>query len=398
MSNDYINYTDSRISNKKSKTFLQTNMPLAGGFLKNDDIENDKSYPLTLSFCEESSSVQVNESINPKILFNKYFYKTGSINTLKDHLKSSADKIKLNYNYNKIIDLGCNDFTFLKNFLNQSKLIVGVDPSDVSKKNLTDGIVLDNDFFSYEKSKKLKQEHGEFDVIFSSNNFAHIENIQDYTNGISNLLSKDGVFVCEVHWIGAIINNMQFSFIYHEHLYYYTLKSLQYLLSKYDLHINDIDEIDIHGGSIRIIASKNNIKSKSVDEFLIKEKELGLYNFETYKTFAEKINELKIKNKLFFEVCKKNNKSVIGYGASGQANTIMSFFDITKDDLSYIIDDSPLKHGLFTPKNHIEIKNKDFLLKEKPDYVYVLAYTFFNEIKNRNQEIKSIWVKPILEC
>jgi hypothetical protein len=191
---------------------------------------------------------------------------------------------------------------------------------------------------------------------------------------------------------------MQFSFIYHEHLYYYTLKSLKYLLEKYNLYINDVDEIDIHGGSIRIFASKNNIKNQSVDKFLLKEEQIGLYNFETYKNFAEKINILKKKNKLFFKECKENNKTVVGYGASGQANTIMSFFNITKDDLSDIIDDSPLKHGLLTPQNHIEIKNKDFLLKRNPDYIYVLAYTFFDEIKNKNKELKSTWIKPILEC
>lgn len=398
MTNDYKEYLNSRISDKFSKVFLKTNMPLAGGFLRNEDIENEKIYPLTLSFCEESSSVQVNESINPKILFNNYFYKTGSIQTLKDHLKSTSDKIKINYKHDKIIDLGCNDFTFLKNFLNKSNLIVGVDPSDVSKNNLIDGIELDNDFFNYSKSEEIKNKYGDFDIIFSSNNFAHIENIQNYAKGISNLLSENGTFVCEVHWVGSLIKNMQFSFIYHEHLYYYTLKSLKYLLEKYNLYINDVDEIDIHGGSIRIFASKNNIKNQSVDKFLLKEEQIGLYNFETYKNFAEKINILKKKNKLFFKECKENNKTVVGYGASGQANTIMSFFDITKDDLSGIIDDSPLKHGLLTPQNHIEIKNKDFLLKKNPDYIYVLAYTFFDEIKNKNKELRSTWIKPILEC
>jgi SAM-dependent methyltransferase len=398
MTKDYKEYVNSRISDKFSKVFLKTNMPLAGGFLRNEDIENEKIYPLTLSFCEESSSVQVNESINPKILFNNYFYKTGSIQTLKNHLKLTSDKIKLNYKHDKIIDLGCNDFTFLKNFLNKSDLIVGVDPSNVSKNNLIDGIELDNDFFNYSKSEEIKNKYGDFDIIFSSNNFAHIENIQNYAKGISNLLSENGTFVCEVHWVGSLIKNMQFSFIYHEHLYYYTLKSLKYLLEKYNLYINDVDEIDIHGGSIRIFASKNNIKNQSVDKFLLKEEQIGLYNFETYKNFAEKINILKKKNKLFFKECKENNKTVVGYGASGQANTIMSFFDITKDDLSGIIDDSPLKHGLLTPQNHIEIKNKDFLLKKNPDYIYVLAYTFFDEIKNKNKELKSTWIKPILEC
>jgi len=93
-----------------------------------------------------------------------------------------------------------------------------------------------------------------------------------------------------------------------------------------------------------------------------------------------------------------NNKTIIGYGASGQANTIMSIFDINKDDLLYIVDDSPLKHGLFTPRNHIQIKSRYNIINDKPSYIYVLAYTFFDEIKNKNDNIESTWIKPILKC
>ena len=97
-------------------------------------------------------------------------------------------------------------------------------------------------------------------------------------------------------------------------------------------------------------------------------------------------------------VFKRNNKTIIGYGASGQANTIMSIFEINKDDLLYIVDDSPLKHGLFTPRNHIQIKSKENIINDKPDYIYVLAYTFFDEIKNNNNSIEATWIKPILKC
>jgi len=398
MKKDYTNYKKSRISGKESKMFLHTEMPLAGGFLKRGDIDKDKTYPLTLSFCKESCCVQVNESINPKILFNRYFYKTGAIKTLTNHLSSSAEKIKLRYKHSKIADIGCNDFTFLKNFLGESDTLVGVDPSDISKQNEMTGISLENTFFNSETSDDLINKHGHFDVVFSSNNFAHIEDIQDYTKGIANLLSKNGTFICEVHWLGTIINKTQFSFIYHEHLYYYTLKSLKYLLSKYGLYINDVDEIDIHGGSIRIFASKKEKESKSVRSLLLKEEGMGLYNLSTYKNFAKKIENLKLKSKKFFNECKKENKLVVGYGASGQANTIMSLFDIDKEDLLYIVDDSPLKHGMFTPKNHIEIKDKKNINKDNPDYIYVLAYTFFDEIKNKNKDIKTTWIKPILEC
>lgn len=393
---NYKYYSKSRISDKESKVFLKTKMPLAGGFLCNEEEKlQDSLHPLTLSFCEESCSVQVNESIDPNILFSKYSYKTGAINTLVSHLKNSSDEIKKQINFNKILEVGCNDFTFLKNFINESELIVGVDPSDISKNNAIPEIELVNDFFCFKKSKDIKKQYGLFDTIFSSNNFAHIEDIQDYSRGISNLLKDDGSFVCEVHWVGTIIDKMQFPFIYHEHLYYYTLKSLQFLLKKSGLYVNDVQEIDIHGGSIRIFASKTEQESVNVSMFIEKERSMGLYELNTYKEFSKKIESLKKKSKDFFNKAKKENKNVFGYGASGQANSLMSFFEISNDDLKFIIDDSPIKDGLITPRNHIKIKNRNFLTENTPDYIYVLAYTFLNEIIERNKSIKCEWISAI---
>ena len=392
---DYKVYKRSRISGLTSKPFMNVNLPLAGQFLSEEEVGSESAYPLTLSFCEDSSSIQVNEVIKPEILFKKYFYKTGAINSLVDHLRETSEVIQNKFNYAKIADLGCNDFSFLKNFIGKSDLVLGVDPSDVSFNNLPDGCKLENDFFSKGKSNFIKDKYGEFDVIFSSNNFAHIENIRDYVEGIFNLLSDDGVFVCEVHWAGSIIQNMQFCFIYHEHMYYHTLKALNYLLADYGLYINDVDEINIHGGSIRLYASKKPNRSEKVDAFLKKEDDLGLYKFETYEKFSLKINNLKQRSKDFFVEQKALGNKVFGYGASGQANTLMNIFEVTKDDLDFIIDDSPLKENLFTPINNIQIKNKEFLHQEQPDSVYILAYTFAKEIKNKNKNLNCLWKIPV---
>jgi len=392
---DYKKYKKSRLSGLTSKPFMEVNLPLAGQFLKEEEVGNESSYPLTLSFCEQSSSVQVNEVINPDILFKKYFYKTGAISTLVNHFKETSKIIFDNFKCSKIVDLGCNDFSFLKNFIGKSDFILGVDPSDVSLNNCPNGCKLENDFFSKEKSDLIKDKHGQFDVVFSSNNFAHIENIRDYTEGISSLLTDDGVFVCEVHWAGTIINNMQFCFIYHEHMYYHTLKALNYLLNDYGLYINDVDEIDIHGGSIRFFASKKQNPSKKVTAFLKKEMHLGLYDLQTYKEFSLKINNLKEQSKEFFSEQKKIGNRVFGYGASGQANTLMNIFEINKNDLDFIIDDSPLKENLFTPISNIQIKNREFLNYEKPDSIYILAYTFSEEIINKNKNLNCLWKTPI---
>jgi hypothetical protein len=394
-SSNYTYYSKSRISNEESIVFFSANLPLAGEFLTKDQRGLESTYPLTLSFCPKSTSVQVNEVVHPKKLFSNYFYKTGDIKTLVDHLANSSEEIKNKFSYSKIMDVGCNDFSFLRNFIGYSDLIVGVDPSNISKINQPNECNLENDFFTFKNSQTIKEKYGEFDLIFSSNNFAHIENLQDYTKGIANLLSSTGSFVCEIHWVGTMLEKMQFPFIYHEHMYYHTLKALIFLLNQHGLYINDVQEINIHGGSIRFFASKENKQNVTVQNFLQKEEKLGLYDIETYHNFANKIQLLKENSRKFFNKAKQDNKKIYAYGASGQGNTLMSIFEITKEDILYIIDDSPIKNGLFSPKNHIEIKDKKFLETNTPDFIYLLAYTFEKEIKLKNLNINTEWILPI---
>lgn len=392
---DYKTHERSRISGGESVPFFSTCLPLAGEFLKKEQIGTEGIYPLTLSFCPISSSIQVNEVVCEKKLFKNYFYKTGAIKTLVDHFYKTSDILKKRFSPVKILELGCNDFSFLKNFIGYSNLIIGIDPSDISLKNRPEGCVLENSFFNLNKSEEIKEKYGSFDLIFSSNNFAHIEDIKNYAMGIELLLNEEGVFVGEVHWVGSLIKNMQFSFIYHEHMYYHTLKAIIFLLKEVGLEVFDVERINTHGGSIRFFAKRGKEESERVKKFLEMESVLGLYDLQTYQNFSNDILALKESSKEFFKLAKENRKKVYGYGASGQANTLMSIFEISKEDMPIIIDDSPLKHGLYTPRNHILIENKDFLLKNPPDYIYLLAYTFEKEIRQKNKGINSEWMLPV---
>lgn len=374
--------------------FLKTELPLAGNFLSKDKIGTDTSYPFSLSFDDETLLVEVVEKIDPNIIFKNYFYKTGSIKTLSNHLKNTAKIIKNRDVPLKICDIGCNDFTFLKEFTDSSETVLGVDPSDVSKKFKPDNIDLVNDFFNYDQSKKIKEKYGEFDIIFSSNNFAHINEIDDYANGVANLIKDDGKIVIEVHWLKTLIKNFQIGFLYHEHVYYYSLKALNNLLSKSGLYVNSVDKIDIHGGSIRVFCSKQNYQDESVDSMFKEEADFGLYSLDVFKKFFKKIEKLKKETRSFFESIKKGDKKVYGYGASGQANTLMTLMGINSEDLEYIIDDSPLKSEKFTPNNYIQIRNGNFFIENPPDVVYIMAYTFQKEIKQNNKWFKGEWVHP----
>lgn len=396
----YKLYDHCRISGSKELVeFLNFNTALAGGFHKSEtSCSSEEKFPLTLSYCPTSNLVQVNEVINPEILFSEYFYKTGTINTLVNHFNLLAENVQKKLSPKAILEIGCNDFTFLKNFIDLKTTVVGVDPSDISKNNVPEGAVLYNDFFTYQKSTSILKDYGRFDVIFSSNSFAHIEDIKDVVRGIKNLLSENGVLIIEVHWLGSLIKNLQFPFIYHEHMYYYSLSALQFLLNQYNITIFDVENIDTHGGSIRIHAShfeSNHELTHNVETLIEIEKSSGLYETKTFLDFGAKIEKAKEETLDLFSKIKKEDKVIVGYGASGQANSLMAVYGITRDHISYIVDDSPIKIGCFTPNNCIPIVGSKTLLERPPDYVFCLAYTFINEIIERNKELSVKWIVPL---
>lgn len=399
---NFKRYDTCRISGSHNLIhFFKFETALAGGFLKSESQFKDEIiYPLTLSYCPESYLVQVNEVIDGDVLFSEYFYKTGTIKTLVDHFSTFSQTILNEFSDKQsILEIGCNDFTFLKNFASSAfTKVIGVDPSDISKNNEIDDISLYNTFFSTSLAKQIKNEHGKIDLITTSNSFAHIEDIQNVTEGIKDLLSSDGSLIIEVHWLGSLIRNLQFPFIYHEHMYYYSLRSLSYLLNKYGLEVYKVEHIAIHGGSVRFFCGHTNehIIHESVEALEKEELELSLYSTTTYLDFTSKVDQIKNTTMKFIEGVVGEGKKIYGYGASGQANTLMAYYGIEKKHIAKIIDDSPLKIGCFTPKNHLPIVAADILKEDPPEYIFCFAYTFFKEISQKTKT-DAAWIIPLPE-
>jgi len=392
-----------RISNKNTKSFLSFSMPLAGSFLVSSTDPNEY-FPLTMEFCEDSGLVQVAEDISPEKLFSKYMYKTGTIQTLVDHFKQSAKLIYNNFTFDTIIEIGCNDLTFLKNFIDQNKNIIGIDPSDIARKAALEKgnntIALLNTFFNDKIANSIADRYHNTNIIYSSNCFAHISDIKNVTLGVKKLLTDDqSVFICEVHWLGSIIKNLQFPFIYHEHIFYYSLKSLSYLLDMFDIDIYKIEHIPTHGGSIRYYCCNRDARpiENSVFELIQEELDLGLYSFDTFDNFGKKVLQLGKSVKEILIDLKNQGKKIVAYGASGQANTLLSVYDIDSSLVPFIIDDSPLKINKYTSSGLIPIKSSKFLYEHQPDYILCLAYTFFNEIYNKHSSLNCKWIIPLPE-
>src|SRR3989338_357789 len=222
-------------------------------------LHEQPSYPAQVLYCEKCHLVQLGLIVNPKILFPpEYPYTSSTTKILRENFAELYNECKTIVDLDKndlIIDIGSNDGNLLSNFKDNHR-VLGVTPEDIGKIAIERGIPTIIDFFQKDVFEKIKKEYGKAKIITATNVFAHIENINEIVELIHELLEKDGVFISESHYLMSLIEALQYDTIYHEHLRYYSLHSLNYLLEKHGFEVIHAKRIPTHGGSIRVYAAR----------------------------------------------------------------------------------------------------------------------------------------------
>ena len=366
---------------KKFKRVLKLGkQPLSGFFYKNKKY-NLKNYSLDLYECQSCRLVQLkNNFISEDLFGEKYGYETSVSNTMVSHLnekKTRFIKNKFIEKKSKILDIGCNDGTFL-NLFNKSFDLYGIDPTAIKfQKYYKKNIKLVTEYFSKANLFKFFKNEIKFDLITSFAIFYDINNPNKFCNDISNLLKDSGVWVCEISYLPLMLKNLTFDQICHEHLTYYTLTVFEKIIKKSGLRILDFRLNEINGGSIEIIVCKNNSKHKSKIQKIrkIKKEELKI-NEISYINFQKRVEDTK-KNLTKFLL---KNKNTIGYGASTKGNIILNYCNINKNILRYICDENSKKLNKFTPGTNIKIISKAKMRKMRPKNLLVLIWPFRKEV------------------
>ena len=269
-------------------------MYLTGVFVNKDQTLPIKS-PLKLLFCNECKYLQIDKSVNPNLMYKKYWYRSGTNNTMQSHLKVICDEISNKINLDNdsfILDIGCNDGTLLSNY--NSKNLFGFDPSNAILEINNPDITKINDYFSIKKINNLNLKN-KFKVITSISMFYDVENPNSFVNDVYEALDENGIWVVEMNYTKNIIKKLGFDMISHEHIGYYTIISFQNLVNNHNLYINDIFFNEMNGGSVRFFCSKNNISNKKILDLINDEKLNGLDKPEVYIDLMKEINELKNK-------------------------------------------------------------------------------------------------------
>ena len=367
--------------------------PLANNLIKNKKTKFDK-YPLELNFCSDCYNVQLSVSVDPKKMFSNYYYLSSTSKSFRSHFEHAAKKYVKEFKLNKqsqIIDIGSNDGVGLYPFKELGiKNLLGIEPAkNLCKISNKKGIKTLNDFLNFKSLKKIKNKA---DLILASNVFAHSDDLKEMGECILKLLSKNGTAIIEVQYLLRTLKDLTFDNIYHEHYNYWSLTSIKNFFDNLGGKIYKAEEINTHGGSLRVYVSKNLNKKldKSVTKLLRIEQNYGIKKFSTYKVFANKI--LKIKKNVLNNIknLKNETNSIIGYGAPAKATTALNFFGIS-EEIDFIIEDNKLKHNKYVPGVNIPIYSKD-KIKNNKSPILVLAWNFFREIKKNNKDLTNRFI------
>ena len=376
--------------NKKIK-FLDLGMqPLANSYIKKNEINlKEKKYRLVVCFDNKTKSVYINKSFSSKVMFdNKYPYRSSMSKTMKNSFKIFANKIKKYFKPKKILEIGSNDGVFLKNF--DKKKTIGIEPcSNVAKITKKIGIKTYDKYWNDKLANEILKRHGSIDFIYSANTISHIKNLNNVFFSINKVLSNKGVLVIEEPSLLECLKKNTYDQFYNEHLYVFSYLGLSNLLKKHKLQIYKIEKTDTHGGSNRYFIKKNNYNLKS-HRSVFKSKEIemayGMNNIRVYNKFANRVKKSKQKLVDIFKNIKKNNKSIIGYGATAKSTTILNYCNIDFKYIDYFFDTTKDKQLKYTPGTKIFIKKYKKNIDKKIDYIFLGAWNFKKEILNKEKK------------
>jgi len=373
---------------EKAVEFLNLGQqPLANKYPTQEQILKEDFFPLQVFFCHNCKNVQLGTMVSRARMFEDYYYLSSVNPGLVRHFNAFAKQLaKAKF----VVDIGSNDGILLKPLKELGVKAIGVEPSiNVSKIANEQGLTTLVSFFNTDSVEKIKKEWERPDVVITSSVFTHLDNPHQFIEDVKNLMTDDGAFIIEVEYIGNFLRDVQFERFYLDRIFYYSLTSLKNLFEMHGMKLADVENIEPHGGSIRVTAIKNtNARSASPAVLRQLEKEKAELTPATLAEFAQKTNEYLAAFRRKLEEYKKAGLKVAGYGAPARVATICNYGKIGPSLIEFIIDDSPLKQNRFSPGTHIPIFPKTHLENVHPDVLVVFAYEYFSDIKaktsNRN--------------
>jgi C-methyltransferase C-terminal domain/Putative zinc binding domain/Methyltransferase domain len=367
---------------------------LVNDFLKPEDVAGYKiSLPLRVVLCPDCSLVQLAKTVDPKILYSHYAYVTSTSKTMDTHLNKMMTHLLSTARLgsgSKVLEIASNTGVFLKKFKEQGCEVLGVEPAgNIADVAIVTAIPTRKEFFNAATARKLRTEWGAADLVLGRHVFAHIDDLHDLVVGLEAISHQDTLIAFEVPYLVDFFEHTEYDTIYHEHLSYISVRSIEALVKDSPFMLSRVDHYPIHGGSILFHLRHRSSKAKphsSVAHALEKEKQMRLAEPATWEAFAHRVNHIRTELPALLRKLKSQDKRIIGYGASAKGNTLLNTCGLGTKELDYIIDNTPFKQNKIAPGSWLPIRPPEMLLKDQPDYALLLAWNFAPEIIMRESE------------
>src|SRR3989338_807428 len=365
--------------------------PWCNNFLRKEELGKEPFYPLRVVYCLRCSTAQLDYTVPKEVMFTQHTYLSGVTKSLNDHFRRVAEEADMfffsNLKNKSVLDIGSNDGTQLKHYQKLGYEVMGVESSkDIAEIANAAGIYTVNEFFNLDFARRLGKK---FNLINAAGVFFNLVELNSVAEGIRDALDENGIFLAQFLYMKSIIDNCAFDQIYHEHLLYYNLKTINFLLNLHGLCMFDAYLAPIHGGSVIGFITHSQRRqptTRRLETMLEKEEKEKSSELSTYLDFAQRISRMKEENIIYLDAAKQREKRIFGFGAPAKGNTLLNYFEIGARYIDYLVEKNELRRGLYSPGMHIPIVIEKEL-REIPDIYYVLAWNYKDEILSNNQQL-----------
>ncbi|OBF98392.1 SAM-dependent methyltransferase [Mycobacterium sp. 852014-52450_SCH5900713] len=361
--------------------------PVSNAFVRPEESAEVPFFRLAVGLCESCTMVQQLDEVPPHQMFHaEYPYRASGSSLIRKHGEEVAQQIIQTCPGGRdgfVVEIGSNDGVMLKTLSQAGIRHLGVDPAAVAADVAqTNGVNVWKDFFNASTAAKIRDEHGPAQLIYSANAISHISYLDSIFLGADLLLAPDGLFVFEDRYLGDILKCVYFDQIYDEHIYLFSVRSVQAMAAHFGFELIHVEHLPLHGGSIRYTVARPGTSkpSASVAEFLARELAEGLAEISTYVEFSTAIDGIRTDLVTLLQDLRSEGRRVVGYGATSRSATVMNYCGIGPDLLSMVCDSTPEKQGRVTPGTKIPVCPPDYFSNPYPDYALLFAWNHAEEI------------------